>query len=260
MQTAPLILVSPSTEEKGAEFYDYSISLSQTYLEAILRAGGVPLILPAAPSPELVAEYVRLADGIMISGGDDIQPELYWESVPPELRKTVGWTDPIRDMLETLLVKEAFAQRKPLLAICRGHQILNIALGGTLFVDIPSQAKSEINHAKLTHKDRLVHAVDLEPDSMMARIFGKTRIEVNSSHHQAVDKLAKPLRITGRAPDGIVECIELRHEDAELMPYLLAVQFHPERLFRAHPEFVGLFRSFTEAAFLNRDSSGKTVR
>jgi putative glutamine amidotransferase len=252
MQTAPLVLVSPSTEEKGVEFYDYSISLSETYLDAITQAGGLPVVLPCAPSPKVITEYVRRVDGIMISGGDDIQPELYLDPVPPALRKTVGRNDPVRDLLETLLVKEAFAQRKPLLAICRGHQILNITLGGTLFVDIPSQVQTKLNHARLKHKDRVVHDVELEPDSLMAKIFGKTTIQVNSSHHQAVQKVAKPLRVTGKSPDGVIEALELRPEEASLMPYLLGVQFHPERLTRAYPEFIELFRSFTEACALNR--------
>jgi putative glutamine amidotransferase len=252
MQTAPLIVVTPSTEEKGAEFYDYSVSLSQTYADAITQAGGLPLIIPCAPSPKIVAEYVRRADGVMISGGDDIQPELYCEPVPEELKKTVGRTDPVRDLLETLLVKEAFAQQKPLLAICRGHQILNITLGGTLFIDIRSQVQTKTNHAQLKHKDRVVHEMEIEPDSLMARIFEKKTIQINSSHHQAVRNLAKPLRVTGRSPDGIIEAVELRAEDAALMPYLLGVQFHPERLTRAHPEFIELFRSFTAACVLNR--------
>jgi putative glutamine amidotransferase len=256
MQSAPLILVSPSTEEKGAEFYDYSISLSQTYLDSVTQAGGLPVVLPCAPSPKVVGEYVRRTDGVLISGGDDIQPELYYEQVPAELKKTVGRTDAVRDLLETLLVKEAFAQRKPLLAICRGHQILNITLGGTLFVDIPSEVRTTINHARLRHKDRVVHEVELEEDSLMARIFGRRTIGVDSSHHQAVQRVAKPLRVTGQSPDGIIEALELRPEESSLMPYLLAVQFHPERLTRAHPEFHELFRSFTAACVQNRNQAG----
>src|SRR5688572_24140841 len=252
MQTAPLILVTPSTEEKGAEFYDYSISLSQTYLDAVTHAGGLPLALPCAPSPKVVAEYVRRADGVMISGGDDIQPELYCDPVPEGLRKTVGRTDAVRDLLETLVVKEAFAQRKPLLAICRGHQILNIALGGTLIIDIPKQVKTSINHSRLKQKDRVVHQVSLEKNSLIHRVFGKAQIEVNSSHHQAVDRVAKPLRVTGRAPDGVIEALELREEELDVMPYLLGVQFHPERLTRGYPEFTELFRSFTEACARHR--------
>ena len=252
MHAAPLILVTPSTEEKGAEFYDYSLSLSQTYLDAITVAGGLPVVLPCAPSPKLIAEYVRRCDGVMITGGDDIQPELYYPNVPAELRKTVGRNDPVRDLLETLVVKEAFGQQKPLLAICRGHQIMNITLGGTLFVDIPSQLKTTINHTRLKQKDKVVHEVGLEEGSLIREIFGRDTIEVNSSHHQAVDKVAKPLRVTGRAPDGVIEALELRAEDAGLMPYLLGVQFHPERLIRGYPEYIEMFRSFTEACAVHR--------
>ena len=252
MHTAPLILVTPSTEDKGVEFYDYSLSLSQTYLDSVTVAGGLPVVLPCAPSPKLIGQYVRRCDGVMITGGDDIQPELYYRDLPAELRKTVGRNDPVRDLLETLVVKEAFTQHKPLLAICRGHQILNITLGGTLFVDIPSQVKTSINHSRLKHKDRVVHEVRLQPDSLLRRIFSRDTIEVNSSHHQAVDKVAKPLRVTGRAPDGVIEALELRPEEAHLMPYLLGVQFHPERLTRGYPEYIELFRSFTEACAVHR--------
>jgi putative glutamine amidotransferase len=244
--------VTPSTEEKGVEFYDYSISLSETYLDCISAAGGLPVVLPCSPSPKLVAEFVRRCDGVMITGGDDIQPELYWPDVPAKLRKTVGRNDSVRDLLETLVVKEAFAQQKPLLAICRGHQILNITLGGTLIVDIPSQVQTTINHSRLKQKDRAVHQVILEENSLIHRVFGRGVIEVNSSHHQAVDKVAKPLRVTGRAPDGVIEALELRPEDAGLMPYLLGVQFHPERLTRGYPEFGELFRGFTGACAVHR--------
>lgn len=252
MQSAPLILVTPSTEEKGVEFYDYSISLSETYLDCISDAGGLPVVLPCSPSPKLVAEFVRRCDGVMITGGDDIQPELYWPDVPAKLRKTVGRNDSVRDLLETLVVKEAFSQQKPLLAICRGHQILNITLGGTLIVDIPTQVQTSINHSRLKQKDRAVHQVFLEENSLIHRVFGRGVIEVNSSHHQAVDKVAKPLRVTGQAPDGVIEALELRPEDAGLMPYLLGVQFHPERLTRGYPEFGELFRSFTGACAMHR--------
>lgn len=259
MQTAPLILVSPATEEKGAEFYDFSLSLSQTYLDAITLAGGLPLVVPCAPSPKFIAEYVRRSDGVMITGGDDIQPELYYPDVPPALRKTVGRTDPVRDLLETLMIKEAFAQQKPLLAICRGHQLLNITLGGALYVDIPSECQTVINHSQLKHKDRFVHGVRLEADSMLTRILGQATIEVNSSHHQAVRTVGKGLRATGWAPDGIVEVVELTAGEADLMPYLLGVQFHPERLVRGHPEYIELFRSFTEACALNRRTQYETT-
>ena len=252
MQSAPLILVTPSTEEKGIEFYDYSLSLSSAYMDAITLAGGLPLVVPCIPSKKLVAEFVRRADGVMITGGDDIAPELYTGELSEELKKTVSRVDSKRDLLETLLINECFAQQKPLLAICRGHQILNVTLGGTLVVDIPRQVKTELNHSQLKQKDRVVHPVQLESDSLLAQIFDSTEIQVNSSHHQAVDKVGKGLRVTGRSPDGIVEVMELRPEDSGLLPYLLSVQFHPERLVRGYPQYVELFGSFTGACAMNR--------
>src|SRR5688500_10191479 len=123
MQTTPLILVTLSTEEKGVEFYDYSISLSETYLDSVSQAGGLPMVLPCAPSPKLIAEYVRRCDGVMITGGDDIQPELYYPEVPADLRKTVGRNDPVRDLVETLVGEGTIAQPRPLPAQCRRHQI-----------------------------------------------------------------------------------------------------------------------------------------
>jgi putative glutamine amidotransferase len=248
MQTAPLILVAPSTEEKGYEFYDYGISLSQPYLDSIVSAGGLPLVMPCTPSEKVIAEYVRRADGVMLTGGDDLSPELYAKTIPAKLRKTVGHTDPKRDLQEILLIQEVFAQRKPLLAICRGHQLLNVALGGTLYIDIASQVKSPLNHTRLEHKDQLVHTVELDAGSLLAGAFGKLQIEVNSSHHQAINKVAKPLRVTGRSADGLVEVCELREAESGLLPYLLSVQFNPERLVKAHPEFLELFRGFIAAS------------
>lgn len=252
MQTVPLILTAPSTEEKGYEFYDYGISLSEPYLDSVLAAGGLPVVMPCAPSEKVITEYVRRTDGVLLTGGDDIRPELYTTELPEKLRKKLGHTDPKRDLQEMLLINEVFMQQKPLLAICRGHQLLNVALGGTLYVDIPSQFKTGINHSRLEQKDKVVHTVKLEGGSLLARIFGKMQIEVNSSHHQAVEKIGKPLRVTGRSSDGLAEACELREEDSGLLPYLVSVQFHPERLVKNHPEFLELFRSFTAACALNR--------
>jgi putative glutamine amidotransferase len=260
MQDKPLVLVTPSTEKKGVEFYDYSISVSQTYLDAITLAGGWPVVVPAATDEGLIRGLVERCDGVMLTGGDDIQPELYAKSLAPDLRATVKETDPVRDMLETLVVKEAFSQRKPLLAICRGHQILNVTLGGTLIVDIPKQVKTEINHSQLKNKDRVVHEVSLETESLLAGNLGKQVVEVNSSHHQAVNRVAEPLRVTGRSPDGIIEVMELKREEANLLPYLLAVQFHPERLVRGYPAYLELFRGFVSACAANRSERNQGAR
>jgi putative glutamine amidotransferase len=255
MKSRPLILITPCTERKGAEFADASCSLSDRYPRAILAAGGLPWILPCLPDGEVVAEAVRRCDGVMLTGGDDVQPGLYADKLPPTLRKTVSPAEPARDLTELLVIDEVFRQRKPLLAICRGQQILNVALGGTLIVDIPRQVPAALNHNRTDRKDKVVHKVALTRDSILTKIAGKQSIGVNSSHHQAVGDVAEPLRVTAASPDGIVEALEWGDRNASLLPYLLAVQFHPERLFERHGDHLELFRSFTRACKPKRRQS-----
>lgn len=254
MKNAPLILLSPSTQEQGVEFSDLSISLSNRYSEAILAGGGVPWILPCAPQRQLIAECVRRADGLLLTGGSDVQTKLYRKSLPAALRKTVGPPDRERDLLELQLIDEVFRQRKALLSICRGHQILNVALGGTLIVDIPSQRPSALNHNQPARKFHPVHEVAVARDSRLARICGRERMAVNSTHHQAVDRVAKLLKVTASSADGVIEALELNDEAAGALPFMVSVQFHPERLYNEHQEFLNLFRDFIRACSPKRKS------
>jgi putative glutamine amidotransferase len=247
MKPRPLILITPSSERNGAEFGDASCSLSDQYPRAIIAAGAVPWIFPCLPGAEIAAEAVRRCDGVMLTGGDDVQPCLYTDKLPDRLKKTVNPAEPARDLMELMLIQEVFHQRKPLLAICRGHQILNVALGGTLIVDIARQKPKALNHNRTDRKDKEVHKVALTPDSILTKITGKQILGVNSSHHQAVGDVAEPLRVTAVSPDGIIEALEWDHRNASQLPYLLAVQFHPERLFERRGEHLDLFRSFTRA-------------
>ena len=141
MTRPPLILVTPDIESAGKEHGDRSISLSARYLEALTAAGALPLALPTTISRDALAECVRRCDGVLLTGGDDIDPRLYNSKLPATVRQTVRVTPDAgeRDFRELLLIDEVFRQRKPLLAICRGHQMLNVALGGTLVADIPRQ-------------------------------------------------------------------------------------------------------------------------
>jgi putative glutamine amidotransferase len=247
MTHAPLILISASTESKGVEFADTSLSLSLNYPLAIKAGGGAPWVVPCLLDREFVVESVRRCDGVLLTGGDDIEPRLYAGPLPAPLLRTVHPADPTRDLFELMLIDEVFRQRKPLLAICRGHQMLNVALGGTLLVDIESQQRGVMNHARMDKKNQIVHEVQADSGSLLAKACGRTRFGVNSSHHQSVEKVAKPLRATAVSGDGIIEGLELGPADRHLLPYLLAVQFHPERLFGRHEEHLGLFRSFAGA-------------
>jgi putative glutamine amidotransferase len=246
MTSAPLILITPSTNRAGVEFCDYSLDLSDAYPRAIMAAGGIPWVMPYSASPKLLAECVRRCDGVMLTGGDDIEPKLYKSKLSARVKKTVSPADPVRDLAELLLIQEVFRQRKPLLAICRGQQILNVALGGSLVVDIPMENPGAIEHRRMDLKDKTVHEIDISPGSRLAEIFGKRTMRVNSSHHQAVARLAKPLRVTARSADGIIEALELGQPDRHLLPYLIAVQFHPERLIGRYKEFLKLFHDFRE--------------
>jgi len=243
MRKSILILISPGTERRGSEFADASMSLSNRYGLAVVAAGGVPLVLPCSGNEEVISEAVRRCDGVLLSGGDDIQPEIYLDEVPVGLRRTVKVVDPVRDVHELVLIREVFRQRKALLAICRGHQLLNIALGGTLLVDIGRQRPEAIKHDCMDRKDQPVHKAALTPDSLLAKMTGKRVLEVNSTHHQAVDRVADLLRVTASGPDGIVESLELAGSERGIVPFLLSVQFHPERLYERHPVFLELFRS-----------------
>jgi putative glutamine amidotransferase len=170
------------------------------------------------------------------------------------LRRTVAAGPPERDLRELILIDEIFRQRKPLFGICRGHQLINVALGGTLLVDVATQVPGALNHRRIDQKFEVVHEARLTGGSLLARMAGKRKLGVNSTHHQAVGRVAKPLRVTARSEDGIVEGMELKREEAGLLPYLLTVQFHPERLASRHPEHQALFNEFVRACGLNRNS------
>src|SRR5215471_8089459 len=187
MKPLPTILISPDVESKGKEFGDLSISLSGKYELAVIAAGGVPLTMPATDSRDIVAECVRRADGVLLTGGDDVNPALYGNGLPDDVRRTVGVTPDggKRDYRELLLIDEVFRQRKPLLAICRGQQILNVALGGTLVADIPRQVPNAINHRRTDKRGEIVHEVRLTGGSLLAKITDGQKLGVNSTHHQA---------------------------------------------------------------------------
>ena len=251
----PLILISPSIEKEGVEFGDRSISLSEPYPRAVAGAGGIPLTMPVGRSRELIAECVFRCDGILLTGGDDIDPRLYGNGLPAKLRRTVSTTPDggERDLRELILIDEIFRQGKPMLAICRGHQLLNAALGGTLIVDIPSQVPGALNHRRMDRRSAMVHEVRLTQRSLLSKITGERTLGVNSTHHQAVSKVAEPLQVTAVSGDGIVEGMELKPEAIPLLPFLLSLQFHPERLVDRYPEHRAIFCAFTQACVLHRD-------
>jgi putative glutamine amidotransferase len=216
------------------------IELVEAYVQAVAGGGALPVLIPLGLArPQLAALVARL-DGLVFSGGGDIAPARYG-GVPHPL---VAGVDPDRDQVELDLFAEAMARRRPLLGICRGMQLMNVALGGTLYEDVLAQHPGGIKHQYWPDmpRDRLSHEVTIAPQSRLAAILGSTRAAVNSLHHQGVRRLADGLVATAHAPDGLIEAFELPEH-----PFALAVQWHPEWLPPA-AAMAPLFAALTAAA------------
>lgn len=212
------------------------LALGERYLDAVRGGGGMPVILTPVPAPQIDALLDRL-DGLCLSGGPDIEPSAYGAEPDPSL----GPTEPELDRFELALAKRAIARGVPVLGICRGAQMLNVALGGTLHQHLPD-VTAEIDHRQTLSGGNVTHGVELAPDSRLAALLGLEHLDVNSFHHQAADRLGRRLRIVGHAPDGTVEAIEGTGPN-----YLFGVQWHAEWL-TDRPEELRLFQTLIEAA------------
>lgn len=237
--TKPCILVTGSTCIHATYGMPMS-ALGQRYLDALRSAGAEPLILPPDTPPEDAASLLARADGVLLSGGGDLDPARYGGRPHPKVYDV----HPQRDALELTLARLAVERSMPLLGICRGIQVLNVALGGTLYEDLATQKPHALPHRRDPRNERtlLAHEVTVEPESRLAAILGVTRLPVNSLHHQGIRDLAPGLRATAHAPDGLVEGVEVPGH-----PFALAVQWHPEWLYDADPRMAALFRAFVTA-------------
>jgi putative glutamine amidotransferase len=196
---------------------------NQTYLNALIRAGAAPVLIPHSTDKLLLRTLYDAVDGLLLPGGEDVDPARYGE--PPH--EKCGTVSPERDETELLLARWAVDEDKPLLAICRGIQVLNVALGGSLYQDIEAQVPGGQKHDWYPGypRNHLPHPITLDPGVRLAHILGTTSLSVNSLHHQALKKVALGLRVAARAPDQIIEAVE-----AEDHPFALGVQWHPEEL------------------------------
>lgn len=205
------------------------------YGAAVVLGGASPVLLPATLGSDCEALVARL-DGLLLTGGGDVDPGRYGAPVAPE---TVG-VDPDRDEVELRLLHAALDRGLPVLAICRGAQLLNVALGGTLHQHLPDLTATDHQHAE--PRQHLAHDVAIEPGSRLAAVLGVTRLGVNSMHHQAIDRAAPGLRVVGRAPDEFIEAAE----DPDRP--VLAVQWHPENLAAGSEAHLALFRWLADAS------------
>jgi len=209
------------------------------YVKRLVEAGGMPLVLSPALGPERADEALDGMDGLLLSGGADIAPERY--GTPPS--PCLGSVEPERDAFELALFAAAQARGLPVLAICRGLQLVNVATGGTLWQDLPSERPGAVTHQQAEPRSVRTHDVRVERGSRTGKILGVDALRTNSMHHQAVRDLGTGLSATGWAADGVVEALEAKGGAA----WLVGVQWHPEDLADGGPDD-GLFREFVAAA------------
>lgn len=224
---------TPPVEFKG---------LPTSYVEAVIAAGGIPLLIPEGlDEADLELVFDRI-DGLLVPGGGDVDPSFYGEELRHE---TLRGINPGLDKLEFYMVRKAVAEQKPMLAICRGHQVFNVAMGGTLWQDVGSQTEGETEHDLFRKFPRhhIAHDVTITAGTNLARCLGTLTVSVNSLHHQGVRQLAPELTVAAVAPDGLVEGVEVPGH-----PFAVGVQWHPENLVHDHPPMMSLFKGFIDAA------------
>ena len=221
------------------------------YVQAVEAAGGVPLILPLTQSADILNQLLDVCDGLLLTGGFDIDPSWYGE----EPHAKIEQINPLRDVTEMILTKEALSLDMPIFAICRGMQVLNVAAGGSLYQDIASQT----DHDTLLHFQKLTeeypsHSIMVDPGCWLHHMAGDERIRVNSYHHQAVKDVARGFRITARAGDGVAEAMS-----SETHTFAHGVQWHPELTYTNLDFNLAMFRSHVEAAGQYRLKRSQTV-
>lgn len=210
------------------------LRLPRAYVDAIVAAGGIPIVVPPTDLSAVEAISSTL-DGLLLTGGVDVHPARYGTAADGRLR-----VDNDLDRIELELVRQLLSDRRPVLGICRGQQLVNVALGGTLVQDLPSEGK---HHSRDGHSGWIDHPIEVDGESRLAQLLGTTHLTVNSYHHQAIRQLGRGLRAAAWAPDGVIEGVESEEHD-----WLVAVQFHPERLVPTHEPSRRLFAAFVEAA------------
>ena len=245
MTQHPIIGITTWSIDARAGVYPRSWGVGERYVRAVGEAGGTPQLVPLlGEASDVLRRIYDALDGILLPGGADIDPSAYGA----ERSRMCGAADPDRDLTELTLTRWAIGERKPVLGICRGMQLINVAAGGTLHQDIGAERPGAIEHdhqgghGEHAH-ELLVHDVELAAGSRAATILGAGRLRVNSTHHQAIARIAPSLVASALAPDGVVEGVEGRDH-----AFLLGVQWHPEDLTERDPRMRRIFAAFVQAA------------
>ncbi|MEJ5230330.1 MAG: gamma-glutamyl-gamma-aminobutyrate hydrolase family protein [Pseudothermotoga sp.] len=227
----PTVGITCSVDENSSK-------LNEAYYKAVEKAGALPLMIPLYGDKQNLQRLAEILDGILFSGGFDLDPKWYDE----EPRKGLGTITPLRDEQEIELCRVFFKIKKPIFGICRGIQMINVALGGSLYQDINTQHDRALKHSQDAPDFYPTHRVYLQKGTFLYSVFGKEEIPVNSFHHQAVKRVSPLLKVVAHAQDGIVEAVEKIDDET----FVLAVQWHPERMVERYPEQLRLFEAFVE--------------
>lgn len=249
VSSTPIVAVTATARiVEGVE----RVRLNAAYVRALESVGLVPVVIPPLAEPGASLGILDIVAGLVLTGGEDVDPSRYGAAPHPEL----GPVNRARDHTELALLERARAARLPTLAICRGIQVVNVGLGGTLVQDLPSERRDVGAHEVDDERDTRVHGVEIEPGSRLAAILGSQSLAVNSIHHQAVDRLGEGIRVNARAHDGVVEGVE--SDDATW--WMIGVQWHPEEL-TATPEPWDrrLFTAFADACRARLSSASTSV-
>jgi putative glutamine amidotransferase len=237
----PLIGIPCHNDKAQAEDYPPRFVMSQGYVWALQSAGAIPILIPLLTDQAALRDLYERLDGLLLAGGGDLDPSTYGEHPHPKLWEV----DLLRDRVELTLARWAMVDDLPILAVCRGIQTLNVAAGGSLYQDVPSQCPSSIEHNWHRRQPRnyRAHTVEVAPGSRLAALIGAGTVAVNSLHHQAVKEVGQDLTATAVAPDGLVEAIESTNHH-----FVLGVQWHPEVLAQEDPRMQALFDTFVAEA------------
>lgn len=247
MSRLPLIGVTMSTTPDGPQGTTPPRAwLNNAYLRAVQQAGGVPVLLPPHLDDRALDALWSRLDGLLLTGGGDVDPKLFNED---QRHPTVDGVSEARDRLEIAVTERALHDERPLLAICRGIQVLNVALGGSLHQDIAAETGSTLAHSQSAPRDHATHAVKVMGEgTRLGETLGALEVEVNSMHHQAIKRLGRGLREVAWAPDGVIEGVELV---PDARGFVLGVQWHPEELIARDQAARNLFRTLVTAAESN---------
>jgi len=233
-----LIAILANQQQTAVGDFSLQDLTQRAYVDAVLGAGGVPFIVPVLEDDAAVAALLERADGLLVTGGADVSPDLFGEAPLPAL----GSVTPLRDRLDEIALKLATARDMPVLGICRGIQSLAVFAGGTLIQDVPSQVPGAIQHGQKAPGWHGTHEIAIEPGSLLARLTGRPRAMVNSFHHQAVKDVPPGYMATARTTDGVIEAME-----KPAARFCLGLQFHPELMAARHEFIAAIFGGFVAA-------------